>query len=75
MIYIIILIIVVVVLSLVQGYLVKQRLKPGGYIVITENDGKKLFSLELEKNPDEIERMKYIVFKVVNEPTEDPFAE
>jgi hypothetical protein len=47
--------------------LIRRRTKPVGQIVITVDDrGKKLFSLELDKNPDEIANMTNIVFKVVN---------
>jgi len=39
-----------------------------GQIVITEDaSGKKLFSLELDKAPVEIEQMKKVTFKVVSE--------
>jgi hypothetical protein len=47
--------------------LIRRRTKPVGQIVITVDErGKKLFSLELDKNPDEIANMTNIVFKVVN---------
>ena len=43
-----------------------NRPVPEGKIVITEGlDGKKLFSLELDKTPEEIEAMDVISFKVV----------
>jgi len=43
-----------------------------GLIVITkDDDGKKIFSLELETDPDEIENMKFITFKVSDHPSED----
>lgn len=73
MIYIILIIIIIIITPLLQIYLIRRRLKSSvGYLVITTNeDGKKLFSLELAKNPDEIENMKYIVFKVAKEATED----
>jgi hypothetical protein len=49
-----------------QIYLIK-RIKPVGQIIITVDErGKKLFSLELDKNPDEIANMRSILFKVVN---------
>lgn len=58
-----------VILSLCVYILVlwsRQRVN-GGKIVITQNeDGKKLFSLELDKDPDEIEQMSYISFKVID---------
>lgn len=75
MIYIILIIIIIIVTPITQIYLIKRKFKPVGQIVITENNGKKLFSLELARNPDEIANMKTIIFEVVNETTEDPFAE
>lgn len=40
--------------------------RPDGVILITEDpDGKKTFSLELAKTPEEIESMKMIFFKVI----------
>lgn len=47
-----------------------RRKSHGGQIIITQDaDGKKLFSLELDKAPIEIEQMKRITFKVV--PSDD----
>ena len=47
-----------------------------GHIVVTENgDGKKVFSLELNKNPDDLEKEEFIVFKVVEEVEPDEPAE
>ena len=53
--------------------IVSQRKRShDGLIVITrDEEGKKLFSLELDKEPDDIEQMRYVVFKVTDEPTED----
>jgi hypothetical protein len=40
--------------------------KIDGQIMITMDDaGKKMFSLELDKTPDEIENMKFITFEVI----------
>lgn len=40
--------------------------KPDGEIVIsTDEEGKTLFSLELDKSPEEIEEMDLVSFKVV----------
>lgn len=69
---IIIFVILIIVIPLIQGYLIRRRLKGAGYIVITEDEnGKKLFSLELNMNPDVIQEMKYVIFRVVNEPSEE----
>ena len=47
-----------------------------GHIVVTQNgDGKKIFSLELNKNPDDLELEEFIVFKVVEESEPDDVAE
>jgi hypothetical protein len=71
MIYLI-LIPIIILTVIIEIYLIKRRAKPAGQIVITIDErGKKLFSLELDKNPDEIEKMKYIIFEVVDEATED----
>jgi hypothetical protein len=44
----------------------RKRRSYDGVIVITrDRTGKKLFSLELDKTPEEIEKMKSISFKVV----------
>jgi len=49
-----------------------SRRHADGHIVITEDeDGKKMFTLELDKNPDEIASMDYILFKVTGEATEE----
>jgi septation ring formation regulator EzrA len=67
MIYIILIVIIIIITPITQIYLIRRRTKPVGQIVITVDErGKKLFSLELDKNPDEIANMTNIVFKVVN---------
>lgn len=44
----------------------RKRRSYDGIIVITRDRiGKKLFSLELDKTPEEIEKMKIVSFKVV----------
>lgn len=44
----------------------RRRKSYDGVIVITrDRTGKKLFSLELDKTPEEIEKMKNVSFKVV----------
>lgn len=71
MIYIIFIIVIIIITPIIQIFLIKRRFKTVGKIVITENDGKKLFSLELDKNPDEIENMRYVAFRVTHEAIED----
>lgn len=71
MIYIILIIIIIIITPITQIYLMKRKYKPVGMIVITENEGKKLFSLELAKTPDEIAKMRYVIFSIADEPTED----
>lgn len=66
MIYIFIIAIVVGNILIIQLYLIKRK-ETVGQMIITIQDGKKLFSLELDKDPDEIANMHSIVFKVVNE--------
>lgn len=51
-------------------YLALKRYRPmhGGQIVIyTQADGKKIFSLELDRDPSEIEEAESITFKVTGE--------
>lgn len=38
-----------------------------GDIVVTQKNGKKLFSLDFESNPDKIETMKVVRFRVVGQ--------
>jgi hypothetical protein len=71
MIYIILIIIIIIITPITQVYLMKRKFKPVGMLVITENEGKKLFSLELAKNPDEIEKMRYVIFSVTHDAEED----
>jgi hypothetical protein len=52
--------------------LMRRNRKIDGEIVITVNaDGRKLISLEIDKNPDDFIVGDYILFKVTDEPTED----
>lgn len=67
---------VIIVLSIItQVYLFFRYRRKDGEIIITEIDGKKLFSLELTKTPEEIANMSFIVFKVINMTEDDSFAE
>jgi hypothetical protein len=55
-----------------QFLVARHNRKSYGQIVITEAiDGKKTFSLEIDKNPDEIASMGFITFKVTKETPED----
>jgi hypothetical protein len=48
--------------------LVVRSLKYGGAIVITTDDyGKRIFSLEIGVDPDEIQKMGSILFKVIDQ--------
>lgn len=47
-------------------YLWKRRPHDGEIVITTNRDGKKIFSLELDKTPEEIEKMKRVSFKVVS---------
>jgi hypothetical protein len=42
-----------------------EQSKYGGDIVVTEDQGKKIFTLELEGNPEELEKHSEVLFKVV----------
>ena len=70
-------IIVVITIAVLAVYaiILQRRLwrrHEDGLIVITENeDGKKMFTLELDKDPDEIASMDYILFKVTDQATEE----
>jgi hypothetical protein len=57
--------------------LLKFRARDDGQIVITTTeDGKRIFSLELDKDPDELELMERVTFKVTDQqhPEYDDFA-
>lgn len=45
--------------------------KYDGTIVIKDEEGKRIFSLEIDIDPDEIEKMNVVVFKVVKEKIAD----
>jgi hypothetical protein len=72
MIYLVIIIVIIALFVIFEIFVLKSNLKLGGKIVITKNEvGRKLFSLELDADPDEIEKMNFILFKVVKEATKD----
>jgi hypothetical protein len=58
-----------IILLLVIALWLRARTYDGKIIITQDADGKKLFSLELDKAPVEIENMKRITFKVV--PSDD----
>ena len=59
---------IIVITAISTNILWLRRKSHVGQIVITEDaSGKKLFSLELDKAPVEIEQMKKVTFKVVSE--------
>jgi len=65
-----------IIVGLAIGYglyvTLKLRNDYDGKIVVTiDDDGKKLFSLELDMDPDEIEKRQYIRFKVTDVANED----
>jgi hypothetical protein len=60
---IIVLLVITIVVLLFRNY----RSYDGQVVITTAPDGKKLFTLELDRNPDEIENMKRISFKVTSE--------
>lgn len=56
-----------------NGFLLWQRTRYDGSIVVeTDIDGKRTFSLELDTDPDDIQDMNMAMFKIVNKA---PFAE
>jgi hypothetical protein len=72
MIYWVVIIIIIIICLILQIFFYIRNQKADGNIVITkEISGKKIFSLELLKTPEEIEKMKFIVFKVVTDDDDD----
>ena len=60
---------IILISLLVILYLIKRSRKFDGYIVVMQKeDGTKVFSLELKKEPEDLETMKHVVFKVVIDP-------
>ena len=49
----------------------KRHRSDGQIVIMEKEDGTKLFSLEIDKNPDEIAKMKYVCFKITGEATEE----
>ena len=63
---------VAIITTCMNVYLWKRRPYDGQMVITTDRSGKKIFSMELDKTPDEIERMKQVSFKVVSvESTDD----
>jgi hypothetical protein len=72
MIYWIIIGIAIAICLILQIFFYIRNQRVDGEIVITKDiDNKKIFSLELIKTPEEIEKMKFIVFKVVTDDIND----
>ena len=64
--------IILVVLGCVNLYLMFKPKKYDGAIVITtQENGKRLFSLEINRDPEELEKMTAVLFKVVDTYFED----
>jgi hypothetical protein len=73
---VIVLLIAIIITVIVTLKVQSRRRNIDGHIVIYENqNGKKVFSLELAKNPDDLENEEFIVFKVVEESEPDDVAE
>jgi lipid-A-disaccharide synthase-like uncharacterized protein len=71
-IYLVVIGIVIVICLILQIFFYIRNKRVDGEIVITKDiDNKKIFSLELIKTPEEIEKMKFIVFKVVTDDIND----
>lgn len=56
---------IVVIAICLNVFLWKRRSHDGEIVITTDRSGKKIFSLELDKTPEEIEKMKRVSFKVV----------
>lgn len=56
---------------IVGVYLVRKPSSHGEIVIKYQPDGKRIFSLEIGIDPDEIENMKVVVFKVVKEKIAD----
>lgn len=59
-------VVVLIIAICMNVYLWKRRSPDGEILIITDRFGHKLFSLELDKTPEEIENMKAVSFKVVS---------
>ena len=57
---------ILVIVIVMNVYLWKRRPHDGEIVITTNRDGRKVFSLELDKTPEEIEKMKRVSFKVVS---------
>ncbi len=62
----IVIICVVIVATCLNVFLWTRRPHDGEIVITTDYSGKKIFSLELDKTPEEIEKMKRVAFKVVS---------
>lgn len=57
---------IVIIATCINVYLWKRRPYDGQMVITTDRNDKKIFSMELEKTPEEIEQMKQVSFKVVS---------
>jgi hypothetical protein len=65
-----VLVFVVIIMTIYSALWLFMETKIDGNIIISENrEGNKLFSLELEKSPEELEDMNVISFKVIKSDT------
>ena len=67
----IVLIGVLIIATCLNVLLWKRRSHDGEIVVTRDRNGKKTFSLELDKTPEEIESMKRVSFKVVSIKNDD----
>lgn len=59
-------------ISLFIGMLLLSKLPHDGQMVITTNEaGIKVFSLELDKDPEDLEGQEYVSFKITDKRSED----
>jgi len=54
-------------LAYMFNYIARDKSGVGRMILTRTEDGKKIFSLEIDKDPDLLENMRYITFKVIPE--------
>lgn len=58
--------IITFILSIISG--IRSRNYDGQIVITRKEDGKRIFSLELNKNPSELAEMKTVLFEVVEQP-------
>lgn len=62
----IVIIAIVIIASCLNVFLWTRKPHDGEIVITTDYAGKKIFSLELDKTPEELEKMKRVAFKVVS---------